>query len=89
MFVHCNGPTLPKCENTEKSRTDGAFMIKQCLYYGIQRRNTFRTWFCNIQHVFPVKITFYTLFSLLQIIRRFLATYSAKSQTKAIFMGKL
>ena len=23
MFVHCNGPKLPKCENTEKSRTDG------------------------------------------------------------------
>ena len=21
-FVHCNGPNLPKCENTEKSRTD-------------------------------------------------------------------
>ena len=30
-FVHCNGPKLPKCENTEKSRTDGAFMGKQCL----------------------------------------------------------
>ena len=24
-------PKLPKCENTEKSRTDGAFMGKQCL----------------------------------------------------------
>ena len=31
MFVHCNGPKLPKCENTEKSRTDGAFMGKHCL----------------------------------------------------------
>ena len=31
MFVHCNGPKLPTCENTEKSRTDGAFMGKQCL----------------------------------------------------------
>ena len=30
-FVHCNGPKLPKCENTEKSRTDGALMGKQCL----------------------------------------------------------
>ena len=26
MFVHCNGPKLPKYENTEKSRLDGAFM---------------------------------------------------------------
>ena len=25
------GPKLTKCENTEKSRTDGAFMGKQCL----------------------------------------------------------
>ena len=32
MFVHCNGPKLPKCENTEKSRTDGACMGKQCGY---------------------------------------------------------
>ena len=32
MFVHCNGPKLPKCENTEKLRRDGAFMGKQCLY---------------------------------------------------------
>ena len=31
MFVHCNGPKLPKCENTEKSRTDGAIMGNQCL----------------------------------------------------------
>ena len=32
MFVHCNGSKWPKCENTEKSRADGAFMGKQCLY---------------------------------------------------------
>ena len=31
MFVHCNGRKLPNCENSEKSRTDGAFMGKQCL----------------------------------------------------------
>ena len=31
VFVHCNGPKLPKWENTEKSRSDGAFMGKQCL----------------------------------------------------------
>ena len=31
QVVHCNGPKWPKCENTEKSRTDGAFMGKQCL----------------------------------------------------------
>ena len=31
VFVHCNGPKLPKWENTEKSLSDGAFMGKQCL----------------------------------------------------------
>ena len=33
MFVHCNGPKLPKFANTEKSRTDGAFMGKQWYCY--------------------------------------------------------
>ena len=36
-----------------------------------------------------MKITFCTLFSLLQILKRFKATYSEKPQTNAIFMGKL
>ena len=31
MFVHYNWPKLPRCENTEKSRTDGAFKCTQCL----------------------------------------------------------
>ena len=31
----------------------------------------------------------YTLFSLLQLVKRFKATYSEKPQTNAIFMGKL
>ena len=31
IYVDCNAPKVPKCENTEKSRTDGAFMGKQCL----------------------------------------------------------
>ena len=30
-FLHCNGPKLPKYENTEKSRLDGDFIGKQCL----------------------------------------------------------
>ena len=30
-FLHCSGPKLRKYENTEKSRTDGVFMGKQCL----------------------------------------------------------
>ena len=30
-WKHYSGPKWPKCENTEKSRTDGAFMGKQCL----------------------------------------------------------
>ena len=30
-FLHYNGPKLRIYENTEKSRTDGAFMGKQCL----------------------------------------------------------
>ena len=42
-----------------------------------------------IKHVIPVKITFCTLFSLLQLLKRFKATYSEKPQTNAIFMGKL
>ena len=29
--LHCNGPKLPKYENTEKSRLDGDFIGKQCL----------------------------------------------------------
>ena len=33
MVVHCNGPKLPKSESTEKSRADGAFVGKQCVYY--------------------------------------------------------
>ena len=32
MFLHCNGPTLPKYENTEKSRLDGDFIIKNNVY---------------------------------------------------------
>ena len=52
-YMHvCNGPKLPKYENTEKSRLDGDFIGKQCLLYWIQRRNTFRTWFCHRKHVF-------------------------------------
>ena len=49
----------------------------------------FRTWFAHINHVIPVKITFCTLFSLLQRLKRFKATYSEKPQTNAIFMRKL
>ena len=30
-FLKYNGPKLRKYENSEKSRTDGAFMGKQCL----------------------------------------------------------
>ena len=43
---------------------------------------------CHINHVIPEKITFCTLFSLLQLLKRFMATYSEKPQTNAIFMGK-
>ena len=71
MFLHCNGPKWPKYENTEKSRLDGDFLGKQCLYKRIQRRDTFRTWFCHRKHVFSVKITFFTLFSLIELIKRF------------------
>ena len=45
--------------------------------------------FAHIHHVIPVKITFCTLFSLLQVLKRFTATYSEKPQTNAIFMGNL
>ena len=31
MFLHCNGPKLPKYENSEKSRLDADFIGKQCL----------------------------------------------------------
>ena len=56
-------------------------MGKQCVLYRIQRRKPFRTWFAHINHVLPVKITFCTLFSLLQLLKRFKATYSEKPQT--------
>ena len=84
MFLHCNGPKLPKYENSEKSRLDGDFIGKQCLYYWIQRRNTFRTWFCHRKHVFSVKITFCTLFSLLQLIKRF-RPYIVKNRKLTLF----
>ena len=32
LFLHYNGPIMPKCENTEKSETDGAFMDKEYIY---------------------------------------------------------
>ena len=52
MFVHCNGPKLPKCENTEKSRTDGGFMGKQCLYteYSVETR---------LEHGFAIEYTYF------------------------------
>ena len=39
--------------------------------------------------VFPMKIAFCILLSLLQFITRFKVAYSARSQTNAVFMGKL
>ena len=52
MFVHCTGPKLPKCENTEKSRTDGAFMGKQCLYteFSVETR---------LEHGFAIEYTYF------------------------------
>ena len=64
-------------------------MGKQCVLYRIQRRKPFRTWFAHINHVLPVKITFCTLFSLLQLLKRFKATYSEKPQTTLFSWGNL
>ena len=90
MFVHCSGPKFSKCENTEKSRLDGAFMgkdeyntefsVETRLKHGFAIENTY---------VFPVKVTFCALFSLVQIVNRFTAAYSSISQNNAIFIGKL
>ena len=38
---------------------------------------------------YPLKITFCTLFSLVQLLKRFKAAFSAKSQNNALLMGKL
>ena len=83
-FLHCNGPKLRRYENTEKSRTDGTFIGKQCLYYRIQRRKPFRTCFCHINHVFPVKMTFCTLFSLIELLKRF-RPYIVKNHKLTLF----
>ena len=88
MFVHCDGPKLPKCENTEKSRTDGAFMGKQCLYTENSVETRLEHGFHRI-HVFPVKMTFCTLFSLLQLIKRFWPHIVKNRKLTLIFMGKL
>ena len=86
-FLHYNGPKLHKYENTEKSRTDGVFMGKQCLYYWIQRTNPFRTWLFHINHVFPVKITFCTLFSLIELLKRLYALYSENHKLTLFSLG--
>ena len=52
MFVHCNGPKLPKCANTEKSRTDGAFMGKPCLYTEFSVET-------SLEHGFPIENTYF------------------------------
>ena len=62
VFVHCNGPKLPKWENTEKSRSDGAFMGKQFLYtefsvenrleHGFAIENTYFFWKWRFAHYF-------------------------------------
>ena len=54
MFLHCNGPKLPKYENSEKSRLDGDFIGKQCfntefsvetrLEHGFAIENTYFLW---------------------------------------------
>ena len=52
MFVHCNGPKLPKCENTEKSRTDGAFWAN----------NVYNTEFSvetRLEHGFAIEYTYF------------------------------
>ena len=53
MFVHCNGPKLPKCENTEKSRTDGAFMAKNNVY------NTEFSVEIPLEHGFAIENTYF------------------------------
>ena len=52
MFLHCNGPKLPKCENSEKSRTDGAFM----------GNNVYNTEFSveiRLEHGFAIENTYF------------------------------
>ena len=51
MFLHCNGPKLRKYENTEKSRLDGDFIGKQCLYteFSVETR---------IEHGFAIENTY-------------------------------
>ena len=78
MFVHCNGPKLPKYENTEKSRYNGVFMGKQVYNSEFSVETCLEHGFCHRKHVFAMKITFCTLFSLLQRIKCFKATYSEK-----------
>ena len=52
MFLHCNGPKLPKCENTEKSRTDGAFM-------GNIVYNTEFSVETSLEHGFAIEYTYF------------------------------
>ena len=54
MFVQCNGPKWPKCENTEKSRTDGAFMGKPCY-------NTEFSVKTSLEHGFAIENTYFLL----------------------------
>ena len=75
--------TVKKHERMELSWANNVFTSE----FSVE--NPFRTWFAHINHVIPVKITVCTLFSLLQLLKRFKATYSEKPQTNAIFMGKL
>ena len=50
MFVHCNGIKLPKCENSDKSRLDGAFIAKYCL-------NTEFSVETRLEHGFAIETT--------------------------------
>ena len=52
-LLHCNGPKLPKCQNTEKSRTDGAFIVANNVY------NTEFSVETRLEHGFAIEYTYF------------------------------
>ena len=62
MFVHCNGPKLPKCENTEKSRRmelswannvyNTEFSVETRLEHGFAIDYTYFLWKWRFVHYF-------------------------------------